>query len=280
MTKSLFLSDCYIFFANSKTIRPILLSRKTAIWRKLRSAKSTHSLCNEACGVSCNSARTTDLFNKYKLVANECKQAILNFDSMCEERVLGANNLGAFYRFVNSKMGRMNGIAPLLDPMGNLLLSDQEKADLLNNYFCSVFTEDNGRLPNFKSRIPADDPGICDIEINQQVIHRIILKLKSSTGPGPDGLPAVFFKHTISSITFPLSVLFRSFMDLVDLPSEWKEAVITPIFKKANPSECCNYRPIAITCICCKLFELIVVSNLLDYLNDRNLINNCQHGFF
>ena len=199
---------------------------------------------------------------------------------MCEERVLGANNLGAFYRFVNSKMGRMNGIAPLLDPMGNLLLSDQEKADLLNNYFCSVFTEDNGRLPNFKSRIPADDPGICDIEINQPVIHRIILKLKPSTGPGPDGLPAVFFKHTISSITFPLSVLFRSFMDLHDLPSEWKEAVITPIFKKANPSECCNYRPIAITCICCKLFESIVVSNLLDYLNDRNLINNCQHGFF
>jgi hypothetical protein len=74
--------------------------------------------------------------------------------------------------------------------------------------------------------------------------------------------------------------LFRSFMDLHDLPSEWKEAVITPIFKKANPSECCNYRPIAITCICCKLFESIVVSNLLDYLNDRNLINNCQHGFF
>ena len=68
-------------------------------------------------------------------------------------------------------------------------------------------------------------------------------------------------------------------MDLHDLPSEWKEAVITPIFKKANPSECCNYRPIAITCICCKLLESIVVSNLLDYLNDRNLINKCQHGF-
>ena len=91
---------------------------------------------------------------------------------MCEERVLGANNLGAFYRFVNSKMGRTNGIAPLLDPMGNLLLSDQEKADLLNNYFCSVFTDDNGRLPNFKSRIPADDLGICDFEINQEVIHK------------------------------------------------------------------------------------------------------------
>ena len=99
-----------------------------------------------------------------------------------------------FYRFVNSKMGRTNSIAPLLDPMGNLLLSDQEKTDFLNSYFWAVFTVDNGRLPNFESRIPADDPGICDVEINQDVVHRIILKLKSSKGPGPDELPVVFFQ--------------------------------------------------------------------------------------
>ena len=94
-----------------------------------------------------------------------------------------------------------------------------------------------------------------------------------------DGIPATIFKNVVSSLTFPLSVIFRNIIDLHDLPSEWKEAVITPIFKKSNPSECCNYRPIALTCICCKLFESIIVTNLLDYLNDKNLINKCQHGF-
>ena len=47
-----------------------------------------------------------------------------------------------------------------LDRMGNLLLPDQENADMLNTYFCLVFPNDKSRLLNFKSRIPADDPGI------------------------------------------------------------------------------------------------------------------------
>ena len=33
------------------------------------------------------------------------------------------------------------------------------------------------------------------------------------------------------------------------------------------------------TCICCKLLESIVVSDLLQYLNIHILINKCQHGF-
>ena len=84
----------------------------------------------------------------------------------------------------------------------------------------------------------------------------------------------------MSSIVFPLSILFQSVIDLHDLPSDWKKSVITPIFKKGNPSLVENYRPsIALTCICCKLLESIVVLNLLDYLNDHKLINSCKHGF-
>ena len=64
-----------------------------------------------------------------------------------------------------------------------------------------------------------------------------------------------------------------------ELSSDWKKSVITPIFKKGNPSESSNYRPIALTCICCKLLESIIVMNLLEYLNIHKLISKCQHGF-
>ena len=144
----------------------------------------------------------------------------------------------------------------------------------------TVFTQDDGQLPDFKPRISHDNPGICDIIITPDIIRKIIMKLKKSTGAGPDGLSACFFKHTVSSLLFPLSTLFRSIVDLHELPSEWKKAVISPIFKNGNPSDLGNYRPIALTCICCKLLESIIVINLLDYLNDHKLINKCQHGFF
>ena len=79
---------------------------------------------------------------KYRLTANECKQAILNYDIACEERIIKANNLGAFYRFVSNKMGRKSGFAPLLDQNGCFQCADQTKANLLNQYFYSVFTPD------------------------------------------------------------------------------------------------------------------------------------------
>ena len=55
--------------------------------------------------------------------------------------------------------------------------------------------------------------------------------------------------------------------------------VITPIFKKGDPFDVSNYRPIAMTCICCKLLKSIVVPDSLQYLNNHNLINKYQHGF-
>ena len=38
---------------------------------------------------------------------------------------------------------------------------------------------------------------------------------------------------------------------LRSLPQEWKHSILTPKFKKGNPSDPSNYRPIALTCTCC-----------------------------
>ena len=102
-----------------------LLSRKAAIWRKLRTSRSSDQA----------SSSTDLLYESYRRVAGECKQAILDYDIACEKRILDANNRGAFFRYVNSKIGRPNGIAPLLDPSGVLICDDQAKANLLNEYF-------------------------------------------------------------------------------------------------------------------------------------------------
>ena len=134
-----------------KKIR-ILLSRKAAIWRLLRNNNSH------------------ELKNAYFKVSHECKIEILNFDIGRENKLLEANNLGAFYKFVNKKLSSKTGIAPLLDSSGNLTVSDSERANLLNEYFHSVFTIDDGNLPAFPRRIPDSNPGICDIRIDLHII--------------------------------------------------------------------------------------------------------------
>ena len=44
------------------------------------------------------------LKQKYANIVSECKNAIFKIDQAREEKLLKANNLGAFYKFVNGKL--------------------------------------------------------------------------------------------------------------------------------------------------------------------------------
>ena len=240
----------------------LLLTRKAALWRTLKTSKSN-----------------IDLKQKYADIANKCKLAIYNFDFKKEQKLLEANNLGAFYKFANKKLSSPTGIAPLVDIYGNFCTSDAEKAKLLSDYFSSVYTIDNGVTPVFPSRLPPNTKGINDIPISTALIYKILKKLKTNSAAGPDNLPPIFYHNTAKTINFPLSILYRSFIDLHNIPDDWKQSIITPKFKKGSASDVTNYRPIALTCTACKILESLVSSALLDFFLLHNLISNHQHGF-
>ena len=89
-----------------------------------------------------------------------------------------------------------------------------------------------------------------------------------------------FYRNVENTIISPLAIIFRTVIDQQVLPTEWKSATITPIFKnKGAPSDPSNYRPIALTSTCCKILESIIASDLIQFLSDHNLINKNQHGF-
>ena len=52
-----------------------------------------------------------------------------------------------------------------------------------------------------------------------------------------------------------------------------------PIFKKGDSSLTSNYRPISLTCTCCKVMESVIHDQLISYLRTNNLISNNQHDF-
>jgi hypothetical protein len=243
-----------------KQIR-ILLNRKKSVWALMRTNK------------------TPQLLAKYKKLANECKLAIHHFDVERENRILDANNLGAFYRFVNSKLGNSSGIGPLHDQDSNLLFDDKAKAELLNQYFHSVFISDNGILPHFPSRFKFTPQNLNDVTFDIPDIIKILKKLKTNSAAGPDNLPPIFYNKTAHNIAYPLKQLFRTFIDSRTLPQEWKNSIITPKFKKGLSTDPANYRPIALTCSACKVLESLITSSLIQFLTDHNLISPSQHGF-
>ena len=66
-----------------------------------------------------------------------------------------------FYKYVNKHSVHKTGIGPLKSATGTLVLDDAQKAELLNAYFVSVCTIDNGILP------PLQDPRIGPV--NEQL---------------------------------------------------------------------------------------------------------------
>ena len=54
---------------------------------------------------------------------------------------------------------------------------------------------------------------------------------------------------------------------------------MTPVFEKGLAGDVNNYRPISLTCTCCKITESIIKQQVLNYLLYRNLISKHQYGF-
>ena len=159
----------------------------------------------------------------------------------------------------------------------NLFRPKREPIPLGHSDGC--FTTDNGVLPPFPSRISTPSVGMSDVTITPHSVLHILNHLKTNSAAGPDGLPSIFYRNTASSLAFPISVMFRSLIDLHIIPDEWKLSVITPIFKKGSPTDPANYRPIALTCTFCNIFESLLSTQILDYLLSHNLITKHQHGF-
>ena len=63
------------------------------------------------------------------------------------------------------------------------------------------------------------------------------------------------------------------------LPQDWKNAFVSPIFKKGARNLAENYRPISLTSIACKLMEKFVKDAVLTYLVEHNLLSKKQFGF-
>jgi hypothetical protein len=53
----------------------------------------------------------------------------------------------------------------------------------------------------------------------------------------------------------------------------------TSVFKKGAKSKPENYRPISLTCILSKVLEHIIVSSIMNHLDNHNLLYPLQHGF-
>ena len=175
--------------------------------------------------------KTEENYTLYKSARNEVitelRRSKYNYEKDLATRIKTDNKL--FWSYVRSKIRTKSNIGQLELPDGSSTNDNQEKTEILNNYFASVFTEEGPEaLPDFEERNFAEP--LTNIAINETKIIKTIDKLQASKSQGPDQTHPKLIKECKDSLTKPSEILFKKSMENSQIPKIWKQGNVTAIF--------------------------------------------------
>ena len=118
-----------------------------------------------------------------------------------------------------------------------------------------------------------------NISITINGVSKQLSKLNPGKAAGPDNLSSRILKELHHEIAPMLTDIFNTSLCEGKVPDDWRNASVTPVYKKGPKTKAENYRPISLTCICCKVMEHVITSNIMSHLDKHKLLQPNQHGF-
>jgi len=182
-----------------------------------------------------------------------------------------------FWSYIKSRKQEAVGIAPLKNRDGFIHSDSKAKAEILNDQFRSVFTEeDTTTMPD---KGPSPHPTMADITIQSKGVRKQLAGLNAHKASGPDGISNAILKIAADELAPVLTRLYQQSLDSGEVPSDWREALVVPVFKKGEKHLPSNYRPVSLTSVVCKVLEHIVYSSVMRFFEDHTILTDTQHGF-
>ena len=187
------------------------------------------------------------------------------------------HNKRAFFKYINSRMTVRPEITTVKASDGTLVESDGEIAEVMVDYFNTVYTDHRGgEMPEMRD---LTDQTLEHIEITPEIVEKKLEMLNIYKSCGPDEIHPQVLQKTAKAMSGHLATLYQKSLDEGICPKEWKCANVTPIHKKGDRTEPSNYRPVSLTSQVCKVLESIVRDETVGHLIRQKLLNNAQHGF-
>ena len=167
--------------------------------------------------------------------------------------------------------------------MKNCELTDEKNiATAFNNHFSTVAHRLANELPPADhispiSQIPFHANSFYFFPVTPECVN-IIMKLKNSYY-GRDKLSTRLLKIISPLVSEPLCKLINESISAGVFPDVLKVASITPVFKKGDRSDVCNYRTISVLPLLSKVFEKAMANRMNSYLSKFSILPTCQFGF-
>ena len=126
----------------------------------------------------------------YKAAAANFNRAIQQWRNDRKLELVSNMNQSSFFKYATTKLRTSRQSSILIDDSGRVIASPLDIANEFNKYFASVFTVDNGNLPDFPVRVNKE---LNFIRFDVLSISKVLKNLKPSVSFGLDNTPNVFF---------------------------------------------------------------------------------------
>ncbi|GAB0209832.1 mitochondrial enolase superfamily member 1 [Grus japonensis] len=119
------------------------------------------------------------------------------------------DNKKSFYRYVSDKRRTRENVGPLQNETGDLVTQDMEKAEVLNDFFASVFIgkclSRSAQVTKGKGR---DWENAEPPTVGEDQVREYLRNLKVHKSMGPDELHPQVLREPADEVARPLSIIF------------------------------------------------------------------------
>jgi hypothetical protein len=147
--------------------------------------------------------------DEYKEADITVKRMIRNAKRRFEKKLstTQGGNSRPFYAYVKKKTKSRPAIGPLLDAANQRVTGDKEMAELLNNFFSSVFTRED--MQNQPKAADLETGTLEKVTVTEKAVREKIRNLKPFSAAGPDGIGPQLLQEVREEVIPALTTIFR-----------------------------------------------------------------------
>lgn len=148
-------------------------------------------------------------------------------------------------------------MASLANRKGEIKTNREEVVRVATEFYSDLYSSNDQR--NYHSEKEHYSCSEINVEpINNKEIVFAFKNLKKDKSPGPDKLRNEILISGKAALLQPLTDVFNKILMEKQIPEQWTDAHITLIYKKGDPNDIGNYRPISLMSNIYKIFANII----------------------
>ena len=208
----------------------------------------------------------------YRLLRNKINIAIKNIKKKYYHNLIINNN--------NDLRGMWRALRHVLPSRKEY---DSLSCEVLNDYFSTVGSKLTCQFHNFPlpevNNITYSSPFVFK-DIEPHYGYKKLTSLPNKRTPDFLGFDNFFLNISAEYIKISLTNILNLSLKTSQIPSEWKTATITPIYKKTgSKDECSNYRPISVLPTISNILESAAKEQILGYFISNDLLSEHQSTY-